>query len=240
MKKAMIVSNPFLPANSPGVRRSVSFIKQLRNYGWEPVVLTRAMAAADSSEDPRELEIPDGMDIYRTNSWEPEELLGVLGRAGKLLGERLLAPDGQRLWEIFARRKAARIVKYDGIDLVFTSSPPKSAHLLGLYLKNRFPHIPWIADIRAESPADPEDARLRRSSFKAGVEKRADRRVCEKADCIVTDSEGILNAVLENSKIQGIGERCFTIPDGHAEELSGVFEKSCRSLAARRMANGAG
>lgn len=240
MKKALMVSNPFLPAYGPGVRRSVSFIRHLRNYGWEPVVLTRETSAPDSPADPPELEIPDGMDVYRTNPWELDELPGILGRAGKRFGERFLSPDVQRLWEVFSRRKAARIVRYEGIDLIFTSSSPKSAHLLGLYLKSKFPQIPWIADIRAEIPAVPEEAGVRRGSFRAGAEKRMDRRIYERADCIVTDSEGILNAVLESSSIQGIGDRCFILPDGHAEELSGVFEKSCRLLAARRMSNGPG
>ena len=226
MKKALIVSNPFLPADNPGVRRSVSFIRFLRNYGWEPVVLTREVAASDTSDDPAGLEIPDGMDIYRTNPWELDELPGFLGLAGKHLAEWLLAPDKKRLWELSSHRKAVKIVKYDGIDLIYTTSPPKSSHLLGLYLKKRFPQIPWIADICLE---------LSLNTGNAGVEKRIDRRISEMADCIVINTEVMLNAILENHSGRSMEDRCFIVPDGFAEELSGVFEKSCRLLAGKRL-----
>lgn len=231
-----MISNSFLPASNPCVRRTVGFIRLLRNYGWEPVLLTREAAAADISDEPADLEIPEGMDVYRTNPWELDELPGILGRAGRRLGEWLLAPDKERLWEIFSCRKAAKIVKYDGIDLIYTASPPKSSHLLGLYLKKRFPQIPWIADISAEYPADTGNAGIFRNSFRAGSEKKADRRICEAADCIITGTGDILNEIPENASGKSMRERCFNIPDGSVEELSGVFEKSCRHIAAKRLA----
>ena len=226
MKKALIVSNPFLPADNPAVSRSVSFIKLLRNYGWESVIFTRETAAADTSADPAGLEIPDGIDIYRTNPWELDELPGLLGLAGKYLAEWVLAPDKKRLWELSSHRKAAKIIKYDGIDLIYTASSSKSSHLLGLYLKKRFPQIPWIADICLELPVN---------TGKAGVEKRFDRRISEMADCIVTNTEGMLDAILESNLGRNMEDRCFIIPDGFTEELSAVFEKSCRLLAAKRL-----
>lgn len=226
MKKALIVSNPFLPDDSPGVRRSISFISLLRNYGWEPVVLTREARAVDVSGEPDGLDLPDGMEIYRTNPWELDELPGMLGLVGKHIAERLLVPDRKRLWEMSSHRKAARIVKNDGIDLIFTTSPNKSSHLLGLYLKKRFPQIPWIADLCPE---------LSINTGKPGVENKTDHRIGEMADCIVINTEAGLNALFERHSGRSMEERCFIIPDGFIEELSGVFEKSCRLIAAKRL-----
>lgn len=227
MKKALIVSNPFLPADNPCVRRSVSFIMLLRNYGWEPVILTReATATDDIDDDTADLEIPDGMDVYRTNPWQLEELPGLLGAAGKHLAQWFLTPDNKRLWELFSHRKAARIVKYDGIDLIYTASPAKSPHLLGLYLKKKFPQIPWIADICPENPA---------YAGKARAEREIDRRISKMADCIVASTEAFLEAIRENQQGRAIEDKCFVIPDGFAQELSEVFEKSCRLLAAKRL-----
>jgi hypothetical protein len=198
-------------------------------------VLTREISAAAAPDDPSALEIPEGIDVYRTNAWELGELPGLLGRAGSSLGGRFLAPDKERLWEMFSRRKAARIVKYDGIDLVYTASAPKSSHLLGIYLKKKFPQIPWVADVRAEIPVNTESVRAYSNNRKSRVESKLDRRIYMMADCMVTDTEGIRKAILENSGIQGTEERCFMIPDRYTEELSGVFEKSCRMLASKRL-----
>ncbi len=232
MKKVLMALNSFLPAAGPCVARSAGFVRLLRNYGWEPVILTREISAPDTGDAPEGLEMPEGIDVYRTSPWELDELPGLLGFAGRRLGEWFLAPDKERLWTLFTRRKAARIVKNEGIDLIYTASPPKSSHLLGFYLKKRFPQLPWIADICAATSVNVGNPR---SSLKAGVEKRTDRRVCEAADYIVSDSEGMLKALFEASQVRDIDGKCFTIPDGFAEELSGVFEKSCRLLAAKRL-----
>ena len=40
MKNVLMIAYSFPPAGGPGVQRTSKFVKYLRNYGWEPVVLT--------------------------------------------------------------------------------------------------------------------------------------------------------------------------------------------------------
>lgn len=56
-------------------------------------------------------------------------------------------PDPRRLWAIAASQAALRLAETADIDAVLTSSPPFSAHFVGLRMKRRL-GTPWIADFR--------------------------------------------------------------------------------------------
>src|SRR2546421_12898863 len=65
-----------------------------------------------------------------------EELHGTTGleRAGKqlqLAGRRLLVPDENVSWNLTAIPAAVRIARNEQIDVVITTSPPSSVHLVG-------------------------------------------------------------------------------------------------------------
>ena len=40
MKKVLIVTYYWPPGSGPGVQRFLKFSKYLREYGWEPIILT--------------------------------------------------------------------------------------------------------------------------------------------------------------------------------------------------------
>jgi len=56
-------------------------------------------------------------------------------------------PDVQVAWAPFALLKALKICRRDDIEAVYTTSPPESAHLVGLAIK-RSTGLPWVADFR--------------------------------------------------------------------------------------------
>jgi len=56
-------------------------------------------------------------------------------------------PDIQILWAPFALLKALRVCRRDGIKAVYTTSPPESAHVVGLAIK-KLTGLPWVADFR--------------------------------------------------------------------------------------------
>lgn len=56
-------------------------------------------------------------------------------------------PDVQIGWAPFALLKALRICRRDDIKAVYTTSPPESAHLVGLAIK-KSTGLPWVADFR--------------------------------------------------------------------------------------------
>src|SRR5213075_2633355 len=88
-----------------------------------------------------------------------EELHGTSGleRAGKqlqLAGRRLLVPDENVSWNLTAIPAAIRIVRNERIDVVITTSPPSSVHLVGAAVK-RATGVRWVADLRDSLLAHP-------------------------------------------------------------------------------------
>jgi glycosyltransferase involved in cell wall biosynthesis len=99
------------------------------------------------------------------------------------------------------------------VDLIITSGPPHSLHLIGLKLRRKF-NIPWIADFR-----DPwtdiyfyKDLKLTRIAD--SINRRLERKVLKHADLTVVVSKAMANS------FKKIGaERVAIIPNGfdHAE-----------------------
>jgi hypothetical protein len=62
--------------------------------------------------------------------------------------QRVACPDTQIGWAHFATRAAFRIVEKHGIDAVLLNTPPYSSMRIAVALKQRYPHLKLIADIR--------------------------------------------------------------------------------------------
>ena len=88
-----------------------------------------------------------------------EELYGTEGfeRAlvhARLASRRLLVPDENVSWNLTAIPAAIRIARKEKIDVVVTTSPPNSVHLVGAAVK-RATGAKWVADLRDSLVAHP-------------------------------------------------------------------------------------
>ena len=225
MKKVLMVVYSFPPMKEEGSKRSAEFVRQLPSCGWDPIVLTQAVRTQYET-DP-EITVPKGIKIIRTSPWEPENLPHFLQSVGKSLSS-LLIPDEERLWEMFAVRKAIRLAKSNGVDLIYTVSPPSSAHLIGLRFKKKYPSLPWVADI-CRSAAN------NKKGIKEHYEQKLERRIIHGADCIISGSETIYESLQETDS--ALSDSLSYVPDGNVQLLSEQFEKACRAIAARKINN---
>ncbi len=213
------------PVKNAGSERAVSFVNQLHSCGWEPFVLTHSVNSQSAPDN--DGQVPEGIDIIRSSSWNSKNLPGFIRNFADF-SSTLLVPDRERLWEVFSSRKASRLAKYEGVDLVYTVSPPSSAHLIGLRLKKKYPGIPWVADICNPSPDSQATLRER-------YERKLSSRILSEADCIITGNNMIYDD-LQEKRPEQISEDTITfIPDGSVQELSEQFEKACRVIAARKI-----
>jgi glycosyltransferase involved in cell wall biosynthesis len=198
--KALIVSLYFPPAGGGGVQRPLKLATHLPELGIETHVL--------APDDPRwihsdeGLTLPPNATVHRARYLGPsgrklaEDLHGATGltRAlvhGRALGRRLLVPDENVTWNLTANRAAIRLVKQEGIDVVVTTSPPSSVHLVGAIAK-RATGVRWVADLRDSLGAHPHrraESRLVRA--KEWTSQRVARLVARRADGIVAVSEAI-------------------------------------------------
>jgi len=98
----------------------------------------------------------------------------------------ITTPDHQIFWFPFAVWSGASLIFRHNIDVLLTTSPPHSAHLVGLVLKKIF-RKPWIADFR-----DPwvENFTLRNGlpSWQYTLERHLESKVLAGADKVIANT----------------------------------------------------
>ena len=169
MKRALVITYYWPPTGGSGVQRWLKFAELLPRFGWEPVIYT--------PENPEQLvvdeslldEIPAGTEIIKTHITEPygiyrkftggkgiaKEVNIVSASADKSPVQRLsmfvrgnfFVPDPRCLWIRPSVRFLKRYIKEHPIDVIISTGPPNSMHLIGRNLK-RETGLPWIADFR--------------------------------------------------------------------------------------------
>ena len=198
--KLLLVSLYFPPAGGAGVQRPLKFATHLPGFGIETHVL--------APDDPKwvhadpDLPLPTRAWVHRARYLGPkgrkpaEELHGKAGLAriatqGKLALRRTLVPDENVTWNVTAIPAAIRIARREAIDVVLTTSPPSSVHLVGAAVK-RATGARWIADLRDSLVAHPhrraESALVR---VKEQGEAQVAKLVARQADAIVCAADAI-------------------------------------------------
>jgi hypothetical protein len=94
-------------------------------------------------------------------------------------------PDEHVGWLRHAVTAGRELLQRDRYDVIFSTSPPETTHLIARRLKREF-NIPWVADLRDLWSGDHY---RRRHPVKRRVLKVIERRVLRDADAIVTVSE---------------------------------------------------
>ena len=65
MKNVLIITYYWPPAGGPGVQRVLKFCKYLREFNWNPYVLTVENGEFPAYDDGLTAEIPDGINVFR-------------------------------------------------------------------------------------------------------------------------------------------------------------------------------
>jgi glycosyltransferase involved in cell wall biosynthesis len=198
--KVLLVTMYFPPAGGGGVQRPLKFATHLPAHGIETHVL--------APDDPKwihadpELQPPTQAWVHRARYIGPrsrklaEELHGRRGidrvsRQARSLSRRMLVPDENVTWNLTAIPAAVRIARAEDIDVVLTTSPPNSVHLVGAAVK-RATGARWVADLRDSLTAHPH-RRVERALVRAKekASEQVARLVARHADAIVAASEAI-------------------------------------------------
>jgi len=153
-RKALLICYYFPPLGGAGVGRPLALYKHLPAFGWECHVLTVKPVAYRVYEP----ELLDGLDtshIYRAGSHDPQRLLHLLGirkvsdvsihRHRKISGR--FFPDSKVGWVKPAIRMGRVLSSNNRYDVVISTSPPISSHLVAKQLSTEL-NIPWVADFR--------------------------------------------------------------------------------------------
>ena len=235
MNKVLMISYYFPPCGGPGSIRTTKFVKYLRDYNWEPVVLTVKGADYHAWDASLSNEIPAGIQIYRTiipepyyfyrkltgkKSTEPVDVATVPGghRNKKSLKERFaediratfFIPDARIGWLPFALKKGLQIIKQQQIKILYTSAPPFTCHLIGYFLK-RMTKLPWVADFR--DPWTQSYFYPSRPIISRRLEEKVEKKVVQNADRVISVNDQILNDLKEKYNLND-HIKWIAIPNG--------------------------
>lgn len=209
MKKVLIIAHQFPPVGGSGVQRTLKFVKYMRSFGYEPVVLTRDASKAALKDETLLSDIPDGIKIIRTKACDFNSYKGAFKYFGKAMG-KILIPDAEIVWQLAARKRALNELKINNIDIIYTTSSPYSDHILGLYLKKHFPQIPLVCDFRDEWTNNPY---FRRKWPRAKIERYSEKNVLSAADRLIANTPVMLsNFLRDNPDTRG---KFHVIPNGY-------------------------
>jgi glycosyltransferase involved in cell wall biosynthesis len=161
MKKSLIISYNFPPVGGGGVQRPVKFVKYLRDFGWEPIVLSVANPSVPVLDASLLKDIPDGVKVYRARTLEPSYALKsrvsrtTPGQVSRMVGffkkaiSCLLLPDMQVLWWPGLFLQLSKIIMLEKPNVILVSAPPFSSFVPTVFVGTIF-KVPVVLDYRDE------------------------------------------------------------------------------------------
>ena len=211
MKKVLIITYYWPPGSGPGVQRFLKFSKYLREFAWEPVILTVDNGSYPSIDQSLKQDIPNDLHVYRCKSFEPfrwynllkgktskNASVGAIGLQSRSFFQRLalyiranfFIPDARVGWNRFAIKKARTIFKEHDIDAIISTGPPHSSHLIAYALKKKYKK-PWIADLRDPWTTVFYNAYFPRIESAKKKDKQLEDLVLKNADSVSVVSQGM-------------------------------------------------
>ena len=168
MKRALIITYYWPPAGGPGVQRWLKFVTYFKEFGIEPVVFIPDNPHYPLQDKSIASEIPEGIEIIRFPIKEPygfakifskkktnQVSSGIITNKNQSVLEKLLLwirgnffiPDARIGWVKPAVGFLKEYLAKNDMDIVISSGPPHSLHLIGMALKEKL-GIKWVADFR--------------------------------------------------------------------------------------------
>jgi hypothetical protein len=169
MKKVLIITYYWPPAGGPGVQRVLKFVKYLPELGWQPLVLTVKKGEYPAIDETLAKNIPPECKVFKTNIFEPSDLYkrflgmddkakiptavladnnpGLKKQIANLIRLNFFIPDAKIGWKKFAVEEGLKIIETEKPDLIFSSSPPPTVHLIAKKLAAKT-NLKWVADFR--------------------------------------------------------------------------------------------
>lgn len=204
-----MITTGYPPVNTPGALRIGKFTKYLADFGWEPIILTTEPSSFLPRGIPEEMKIGEAHRVKYFNindftknvlfrganhvrpeipSSSPKGLAGskkVIAIVKKVYRDWFNLPDEFWGWINPAIKMGSSLLRKYRINLIFSSSPGPSAHIVAERLKQII-NLPWIAEFR--DPWGGSHSYKREKPLR-WIEKWIEESIISNADLLVTVSE---------------------------------------------------
>lgn len=191
-----------------GVHRTLKFSRYLPENAWQPIVLSAQPKAYPQTGKKQLQQIPADIIVKRAFALDTARHLSIRGR---YLGFMAL-PDLWISWWIDAVRAGLALVRRERPDILWSTYPIATAHLIGLTL-HRLTGLPWFADFRDSMTEDnyPRDPLTRRSYL------WIERKTVKYASRLIFTTPSTKRMYLDRYPHLS-GHCCVVIPNGYDEE----------------------
>lgn len=216
MKHALFVAYHYPPeSSSSGVLRTLKHTRYLGRLGWHVTVLTLDRNAYQVTDATLEGQIPAEVRVVRTRFVDVKRHLAIRGSYPSWLA----IPDQWIGWWPWAVAAGRRVIKDQPVDLIYSTSPHATAHLIGCSL-SRWAGIPWVADFRDPWYEEPPEPGTSWVAHRAA--RRLERLVVRRADRIVASTARLRDTLAARYPGEP-AEKFVAVPNGYDEDdFSGV------------------
>ncbi|MFV0237526.1 MAG: glycosyltransferase [Flavobacteriales bacterium] len=167
--KVLIITYYWPPAGGPGVQRWVKFAQYLPDFDIQPIIYTPENPTYPILDSGMEKEISKDLTVIKQSIWEPYRLAHMFSKKNQehhagfyeehiyqnwksklslFIRGNFFIPDARKFWIKPSVHFLTKYLQKKSINTIITTGPPHSMHLIGLKLKQQFPHLKWIADFR--------------------------------------------------------------------------------------------
>jgi glycosyltransferase involved in cell wall biosynthesis len=243
MKKILFVVYNFPPAAGAATQRILKFLKYLNKFGYSTYVLTVDKVDYPDLDFTLIEKIPESTKVIKTKYWTPfgiyRKITGrksddkipvafiknnhtsIAERISVFLRLNVFLPDAKIGWLPFAVKSGVKLVQDEKIDVVISSGPPHTTHLIAKSIKQKT-GIKWIADFRDPWTDIDYYSGMKRTKFAEWIDSKLERSVLKNADYVVAASEGYLEII----KSKGIKNNYAVLTNGFdQDDFIGIEEK---------------
>ncbi len=233
-KKVLILTYYWPPSGGAGVQRWLKFVKYLPDFGIQPIVYTHSNGEIPSEDFSLEKEIPQGLEVLKTEIWEPYHFYKkITGEKEKVntgflteqktkksklknlsvwIRGNFFIPDARKFWIKPSVKYLSDYIEKNKIDVIISTGPPHSMHLIALALKKKY-DIKWIADFRDPWTNIDFYKDLKLSSWADKKHKRLEKSVLQNADLCISVGQTL------SQELEELGaKKCVTITNGFDED----------------------
>lgn len=231
-RTVLIIIHDYPPIRTAGTERVLRYAQHLPEFGYQPLILTTGRygkLADDAAQGVfRADDLVHGLfGMLRRRKVEPvapeqRVLVASVPGNGPLarLRDRVMMPDTKIGWLLPAVQVGRRILAEQRPALIFSSSPPETAHLIAGRL-GRMGNLPWVADLRDGWVFEPPNPSVRQGPVRGPLEARLERNMVRQAKRVITATAPLTADLAE--RYPQAAARIATISNGYEEsEFTGL------------------
>jgi len=198
-----VISYYFPPMGMGGVQRTLKFAKYLRDFNWQPIVLTDSPKKYYAFDDYLLQEAHDsgiiiertGKDIISSGQVITKVPKESFRKIKSRIAQVFFIPDSKIRWKRKALRKIDEIwKKYKGFNLVYATAPPYTDLLLGQEVKKKY-KIPLVIDYR-DAWVDSPVLNFYPTAFHKAANIKKERAVIKDANIVMTTNRRVKELII--------------------------------------------